>query len=95
MKRQLTLSKNYFFSFQTFTAAAAAKSRQSCPTLCDPIDRAHQAPIRLPGPWDPPGKNIHQAKVKKKKKPLKMYCGLFSFECSGTGVGVGRVIQGG
>jgi len=21
-----------------FTAAAAAKSRQSCPTLCDPID---------------------------------------------------------
>ena len=25
-------------------AAAAAKSLQSCPTLCDPIDRAHQAP---------------------------------------------------
>ena len=32
-------------------AAAAAKSLQSCPTLCDPI--AHQAPR----PWDSPGKN--------------------------------------
>ena len=33
------------------TAAAAAKSLQSCPTLCDPIDG------RLPSPWDSPGKN--------------------------------------
>ena len=32
---------------------AAAKSGQSCPTLCDPIDAAHQAPR----PWDSPGKN--------------------------------------
>ena len=24
--------------------AAAAKSLQSCPTLCDPVDGAHQAP---------------------------------------------------
>ena len=30
-------------------AAAAAKSLQSCPTLCDPT--------RLPRPWDSPGKN--------------------------------------
>ena len=29
-----------------------AKSLQSCPTLCDPID-----PTRLPRPWDSPGKN--------------------------------------
>ena len=28
-------------------AAAAAKSLQSCPTLCDPIDAAHQAPPSL------------------------------------------------
>ena len=34
-------------------AAAAAKSLQSCPTLCDP---RHQ-PTRLPRPWDSPGKN--------------------------------------
>ena len=34
-------------------AAAAAKSRQSCPTLCDPID------CSPPGscPWDSPGEN--------------------------------------
>ena len=32
---------------------AAAKSLQSCPTLCDP----RRQPIRLHRPWDPPGKN--------------------------------------
>jgi len=35
-------------------AATAAKSLQSCPTLCDPIDGS---PPRLPCPWDSPGKN--------------------------------------
>ena len=35
-------------------AAAAAKSLQSCPTLCDPRRRQ---PARLPHPWDSPGKN--------------------------------------
>ena len=35
-------------------AAAAAKSLQSCPTLCDPI---RQQPTRLPRPWDSQGKN--------------------------------------
>ena len=34
-------------------AAAAVKSLQSCPTLCDSRDGT-----RLPGPWDSPGKNI-------------------------------------
>ena len=33
---------------------AAAKSLQSCPTLCDPI---RWQPTRLPCPWDSPGKN--------------------------------------
>ena len=37
-----------------YTLAAAAKSLQSCPTLCDPIDKQ---PTRLPCPWDSPGKN--------------------------------------
>ena len=32
---------------------AAAKSLQSCPTLCDP----RWQPTRLPRPWDSPGKN--------------------------------------
>ena len=35
-------------------AAAAAKSCQSCPTLCDPIDGQ---PTWLLCPWDSPGKN--------------------------------------
>ena len=35
-------------------AAIAAKSLQSCPTLCDPIDG--RQPTRLPRPWDSPGK---------------------------------------
>ena len=34
--------------------AAAAKSLQSCPTLCDPIDGS---PPGIPRPWDSPGKN--------------------------------------
>ena len=34
--------------------AAAAKSPQSCSTLCDPTRRQ---PTRLPRPWDSPGKN--------------------------------------
>ena len=37
------------------SAAAAAKSLQSCPTLCDPTD--NEQPTRLPRPWDSPGKN--------------------------------------
>ena len=36
-------------------AAAAAKSLQSCPTLCNPIDVWQ--PTRFPRPWDSPGKN--------------------------------------
>ena len=39
--------------FLTHTAAAA-KSLQLCPTLCDPHRRQ---PIRLLCPWDSPGKN--------------------------------------
>ena len=36
-------------------AAAAAKSLQSCLTLCDPIDGS---PTRFPRPWDSPGKTV-------------------------------------
>ena len=43
-----------FFTSASPTAAAAAKSLQSCPTLCDPRD---SSPTRLPRPWDSPGKN--------------------------------------
>ena len=38
----------------TTAAAAAAKSLQSCPTLCDSID---SSPPGSPCPWDSPGKD--------------------------------------
>ena len=41
-------------SWNLYAAATAAKSLQSCLTLCDPIDGS---PPRLPRPWDSPGKN--------------------------------------
>ena len=45
----------YEINSLTRTAAAAAiKSIQSCPTLCDPIDAS---PPGSPVPWDSPGKN--------------------------------------
>ena len=56
-------------------SAVAAKSLQSCPTLCDPIDGQ---PTRLRRPWDSPGKNsgvgchflLQRMKVKVKVKSL-------------------------
>ena len=41
--------------YQARILAAAAKSLQSCPTLCDPIHRWQ--PTRLPHPWDSLAKN--------------------------------------
>ena len=35
-------------------AAATAKSLQSCPTLCDPIDSSPPGSLN---PWESPGKN--------------------------------------
>ena len=35
------------FHWVLYFVAAAAKSLQSCPTLCDPIDGSHQAPPSL------------------------------------------------
>ena len=42
------------FHTKAFTAAVAAKSLQSCLTLCDLIDGS---PPGSPVPWDSPGKN--------------------------------------
>ena len=44
----------YSYGKSLHAAAAAAKSLQSCPTLCDPIDGS---PPGSP-PWDSPSKNI-------------------------------------
>ena len=38
--RGVTKSRTQFSDWTTTAAAAAAKSLQSCPTLCDPIDRS-------------------------------------------------------
>ena len=48
--------KSHFFGelILYLLSAAAAKSLQSCPTLCDPKDGS---PPRLLCPWDSPGKN--------------------------------------
>ena len=48
------ISKGKVALAYTYAAAAAAKSLQSCPTLCNPIDGS---PPGSPCPWDSPGKN--------------------------------------
>jgi len=49
-----TDSKTLDYQRTNPAAAAAAKSLQSCPILCDPID---SSPPGFPRPWDSPGKN--------------------------------------
>ena len=70
----------YQLSYQG-SPAAAAKSLQSCPTLCDP----HRwQPTRLPGPWDSPGKDtgvgchflLQCMKVKSERKVAQSYLTL-------------------
>ena len=54
---QLCTSMDTFWGIgyvEIVAAAAAAKSLQSFPTLCDPHRRQ---PTRLPRPWDSPSKN--------------------------------------
>ena len=53
--KSLQLTQCLALCKQNCAAAAAAKSLQSCPTLCDPVDG--RQPTRLPSPWDSPGKN--------------------------------------
>ena len=60
----LCLSIKCFLSWTQFYASlklnpivAAAKSLQSCPTLCDPTDGSPLS-LGLLCPWDSPGKNI-------------------------------------
>ena len=50
----LTLIKFKLQTIKVICAAAAAKSLQSCPTLCNPRD---SSPPGSPRPWDSPGKN--------------------------------------
>ena len=38
---------NYKLCYEKKKQLCYAKSLQSCPTLCDPIDGSHQAPLSL------------------------------------------------
>ena len=56
IKKAREFQKNIFFCFIDYTKAfdyAAAKSRQLCSTLCDPIDGGPPGSC----PWDSPGKH--------------------------------------
>ena len=47
LTRKIFVDKFMSLPFNMLSAAAAAKSLQSCPTLCDPITAAYQAPPSL------------------------------------------------
>ena len=48
LKRYLKKESQLFQSHSYITVAVTtAKSLQSCPTLCDPIDGSHQSPLSL------------------------------------------------
>ena len=79
--------------------AAVAKSLQSCPTLCDPIDRQ---PTRLPRPWDSPGKNtgvgrhfLLQCMKVKSQSEVTQLCPTLSdpVDCSLPGSSVHGIFQ--
>ena len=46
-KNKYCILTHVYWIWKNGTAAAAAKSLLSCPTLCDPIDSSHQAPPSL------------------------------------------------
>jgi len=82
-----------------FAAATAAKSRQSCLTLCDP--HRWQA-TRLPRPWDSPGKNtgvgchfpLQCMKVKSESEVAPSCLTLCDpMDCSPPGSSIHRISQ--
>ena len=80
-------------------AAAAAKSLQSCLTLCDPID---SSPPGSPHPWDSPGKNtgvgchflLQRVKVKSESE-VAQSCPTLSdpMDCSLPGSSIHGIFQ--
>ena len=80
------------------SAAAAAKSLQSCPTLCNPIDGSP----RGSHPWDSPGKNtgvgfhflLQCMKVKSKSEVAQSYPTLSDpMDCSSPGSSAHGIFQ--
>ena len=86
-------------SRKTSAAAAAAKSLQSCPTLCDPIDGS---PPGSPHPWDSLGKNtgvgchfLLQCMKVKSQSEVAQSCPTLSnpMDCSPPGSSVHGIFQ--
>ena len=87
-----------FMVYQSLTGRsypAAAKSLQSCPTLCYPIDRLHC-------PWDSPGKNtgagchfLLQCMKVKSEREVAQWCPTLSdpMDCSPPGSSVHGIFQ--
>ena len=84
---------------QSFPAAAAAKSLQSCLTLCDPIDGS---PPCSPCPWDSPGKNtgvgchfLLQCMKVKSESEVSQSCPTLSnpMDCSLPGSSIHGIFQ--
>ena len=82
--------------------AATAKSLQSCPTLCDPIDGSHGVPARESRPWDSLGKNpgvgchfLLQCMKVKSESEVAQLCPTLSnpIDCSLPGSSVHGVFQ--
>ena len=80
------------------TAAAAAKSLQSCPILCDPIDGSP----RGSHPWDSPGKNtgvgcriLLQCMKVKSESEVAQSCPTLSdpMDCSPPGSSIHGIFQ--
>ena len=113
IQHQLMLSSEPGFSFFTLTSrithrklrisrnnchAAAAKSFQLCPTLCDPIDGSPPGSA----PWDSPGKNtgvdchffLQCMKVKSESEVAQMCLTLCDpMDCSLPGSSVHGIFQ--
>ena len=79
-------------------AAAAAKSRQSCPTVCDPIDGSPPGSC----PWDSPGKNtgvgchfLLQCMKVKSESEVTQACPTLPnpMDCSPPGSTIHRIFQ--
>ena len=80
-------------------AAAAAKSLQLCPTLCDPI---RGQPTRLPRPWGSPGKKtgvgchfLLQCMKVKSESEIAQSCPTLSdpMDCSSPGSSIHGIFQ--
>ena len=82
----------------TFLAAAAAKSLQSCLTVCDPIDGSPPGSL----PWDSPGKNtgvgchfLLQCMKVKSESEVAQSCRTLSdpMDCSPPGSSIHGIFQ--